>query len=166
MDVLEYWHPPIDWNLFHQGSLSDAAWGYFKQVVLLCHAYRHWEEDARDRRLEPPRHYVFPAEDKRQFKKRRDQWETDIRRSERHRDRAKFLADEAVVRCSHLGAEAAEGTADWKLGFALPLVVRVRPDAAAFAGFDAEQELAGEAEQIAFGWLRKAGYDISHAASA
>jgi hypothetical protein len=119
MDVLEFWHPRIDWNQFHQGSLSDATWGCFKQIVQLCQAFRHWEEDARNRRLEPPKHYVFPEEDQRQFKKRRDQWEADIRRSEKHRDRARFLADQTVVECSHLAAKAAEGSADWKLGFCL-----------------------------------------------
>jgi hypothetical protein len=77
------------------------------------------------------------------------------------RDRARFLADELVVRCSHLGAEAVEGSTDWKLGFALRLVVRVHPEAAAFESFDADQELKDGADQIGLRWLRQAGYEYA-----
>jgi hypothetical protein len=161
MDVLDHWRPLVDWTNFNQGPLSDAVWDRFKQVVQLCQAFRHWDEDARQKRLSPPRHYEFPPEDKRQFEQRKDQWEADIRRSEQHRNRARFLADQTVVECSHLGSKAAEGTADWKLGFALRLAVRAHPEAAAFESFDADQEIKDGADQIGLRWLREAGYEYA-----
>ena len=164
MDVLEYWRPDIAWSDFDQGPISDEVWDRFKQVVQLCHAFCHWEEDAQHKRLSPPKQYLFPPEDKRQFKKRQDEWKADIRRSESHRNRARYLADTAVAELSYLGTNAiageAEGTADWKLWFALRIVVNAYPPAAALKGFKADQELEGEANEIPVRWLRQAGYSI------
>ena len=150
MDILEYWHPDIAWYQFDQGPISDGAWDCFKKVVLLCHAFRHWEEDVQRKQLSPPK-----SKDKRQFEKRREQWESDIRRSEKHRDRARFLADQKIVELSYLGinADGAQGTADWKLWSALRTVVSAHPQAVAFESFDGGREIKDEAAQIALRWL-------------
>lgn len=41
MDVLEYWHPRVGWAGFRQGTVSERMWGYFCQLVQLCHAHGH-----------------------------------------------------------------------------------------------------------------------------
>jgi hypothetical protein len=169
MDVLQHWSPIIDQAAFRQGPISDEVWRCFKQVVQLCHAFRHWEQDAHNKRLSPPRMYSVPAESKRQFKKRQDEWKEDIRRSENHRNRAQFLADDTVARLSYLGTNARANeapedelvrTADWKLWFALRVAVRAHPRACAFEAFDADKELEATGDEIAVRWLRQAGYSI------
>jgi hypothetical protein len=99
-DVLDHWRPTIVWGLFNQGPISDPAWACFKQIVELCHAVRHWDEDLQSRRLSPPLSYDFPAESTREFGRRRDQWQGDIRQNQTHLDRARFLADQTVVALS------------------------------------------------------------------
>jgi hypothetical protein len=62
LDILEFWQPAIDWERFKQGPVSDAVWDQFKQVVIWCHAFRHWTEDARAKRSSPPICTIFPEE--------------------------------------------------------------------------------------------------------
>jgi hypothetical protein len=166
VDVLEYWSPTIDWAKFQQGGISEEVWLCFKQVVQLCHAFRYWETDAQDKRLCPPRLYLdsVPAESRPQFRKREDHWKSEILQSENRRNRAKFLVSEKIAELSYLGTNSvageAEGTADWKLWYALQVAARPYPPAAAFGGFDAEKELDGEVNEIVARWLQQARYSV------
>src|ERR1700730_18341974 len=122
-NVLLPWSPIIDWSRFEQGAISDKVWASFKQLVQFCHAFCHWEQDGQNKRASPPRHYTFPPEDKRQFKKRRDQWDSDIRQSETYMHRAGYLADETIAKMSYLiGPDP-----DWKLSSALRGAVGRQP---------------------------------------
>jgi hypothetical protein len=159
-DVLEHWRPDIEWDRFNQGPISDPAWACFKRFVLLCHALRHWEEDAQEKRQSPPRYTGFSPENWHLFEQRQDQWKAEVRQSEAHRNRARFLVDQTVDALSNVGTDAAgvAGTPDWKLGFALRSAVNAHPQAAAFECFDGEQEMKGEPDEIALRWLRRAGF--------
>lgn len=64
MDVLEFWRPNIDWTSFDQGSISDAMWNHFRNVVMLCHTCEHWKAAANATRLTPPRPYIGMPESK------------------------------------------------------------------------------------------------------
>jgi hypothetical protein len=162
MDVLEYWNPNIDWSKFDQGSITDDIWKHFKELVQLCHAFRHWEEATTDIRLSPPRQWEWPPESARQFKKRQDQWKAEVRRREGHMNRAGFLADQQIAEMSYLVSKDDEGTSAWKMYFALRVAVAEAPHlrckAAAFEGFNANGELDGEVAEIALRWLIQGGY--------
>jgi hypothetical protein len=164
MDVLEYWRPGIDWARFDQGAISDAMWGHFRNVVMLCHAYEHWKANANETRLTPPRSYVGMPEGKREQKKRRDEWKRNIDVKEGHMHRAAFLASEQIALMSYLLTNDDKDTADGKLYFALRLAVahhlphdQARYRAAAFTAFSTDQEIQGDPPDIALRWLRQAG---------
>jgi hypothetical protein len=136
MDALEYWRPVIDWGAFKQGPISDDVWRCFKQAVQLCQAFRHWEDDARKKRLSSPKQFSVPAESPRQFKKRQDEWKREVGQSENHRNRAQFLARDKVAELSYLGTNATTPNIpeservrqpDWKLWSALRVAVNAYP---------------------------------------
>jgi hypothetical protein len=52
MDVLEYWEPNINWELFNQATLHASFWKPFTELVRLCHSYKHWDEAAKYARRE------------------------------------------------------------------------------------------------------------------
>jgi hypothetical protein len=87
MDVLEYWHPSMNWPGFRQGAVSEKMWGYFCQLVQLCHAHGHWQKATQQIRLTPPRASVYGPESKYQRNKRRNEWTGEINRAEGHMHR-------------------------------------------------------------------------------
>ncbi len=164
MDVLEYWHPVVDWTGFKQGAVSEAMWQYFYRVVQLCHAQVHWEKVAQGIRLKPPGPSIYP-ESKYQSKKRRDEWKREIAGAERHMHRAAFLASEEIAGMSYLLTKDDDNSADRRMYLALRIGVRhlldhahARFKVAAFNSFDADTELAGDPEDIARRWSQAAGY--------
>ena len=163
-DVLSRWSPVIDWGRFEQRAISDEMWRYFKQLVQLCHAFRHWEEEIQNKKASPPRHFEFPPENEREYKNRRNQWNTDIRQNETYMHRAGHLAADTLARMSYLIKPNDEGKPDWKLYFALRALrgavvgpPQPRWGAAAFEAFDANRELEGKFDEIAERWLRQVG---------
>ena len=62
MDVLEHYAPRIDWERFQQGPLSDDVWSALRDVLLLCHAYKHWKDVARETRRSRPGPSPFDSE--------------------------------------------------------------------------------------------------------
>ncbi len=171
MDVLQYWHPAIDWTQFSQGTLSDGVWHHFCQLVQLCHAHQHWHEAARKIRLSPPGASFYGQESKYQRNKRRHEWKREIERAEGHMYRAAYLAAEKICAMSYLLTPNDEGTPDWNLYWALRLAVQHQPNhtqarckVAAFEAFDADNEIIGEPLQIARRWLQQSGYSDDIAA--
>jgi hypothetical protein len=165
MDVLEYWHPAVNWSRFAQGAVSERIWRSFSQLVQLCHAHEHWKRAAQQIRLSPPGAPIYGSESKYQRNKRRDEWKREIQSAEGHMHRAGFLAAEMIASMSYLLTNADEGTPDWNLYWALRLAVRHQPHherarckAAAFDAFIADEELKGEPPEIATRWLHQAGY--------
>ena len=161
LDILEFWEPEIEWARFKQGSVSDAVWNRLRRVVILCHAFRHWDQDAGAKRSSPPRHLIFPEESSQDFKGRQAQWKRDIEQSETYKHRAKHLASDEVAKLAFLGtnAEGTKGTPDWKLWYASRLMVAANPAAGAFDSFDADKELKDEVDVIASRWLKEKGRD-------
>jgi hypothetical protein len=170
LDVLAYWTPQIEWERFDCGAISVDVWERFRRTVLLCHAIKHWETAIHSKRLEPPRHYSFPPEDRVEFRKRQNAWQSEIRDLEGHRNRAAFLASDEVAHISYAGtnasakddasAAAAKGTPDWKLWISAKIAVSGRPTSLAFEAFDADRELAGEPNETAKRWLKQVGYAL------
>jgi hypothetical protein len=162
MDVLEYWRPRIVWSQFKRGPVSSKMWTAFKEMVQLCHAFRHWEDSADKLRMAPPQQWASPPENARQFKKRQKKWRQEIRGLEGHMNRAGFLANEKVAEMSYLIGPGGEGSPDGKLWFALRVTLNCPPQpcckAAAFEAFDANRELEAEPAQIVMRWRRQAGY--------
>jgi hypothetical protein len=162
MNVLEYWSPTIVWDNFDQGAISDPVWSKFRQIVQLCHAYRHWDDDLRSKQLSPPKHYVGLVESHRQFKRRQDDWQSELSRSVTNQGRAKYLACTGVTELTYFDtvASGVEKTSDWKLWWVLHIVVPNHPPAAAFESFNADQELTGDTNQIVRRWLQQAGHSV------
>ncbi|MET4297155.1 hypothetical protein ABIB06_007930 [Bradyrhizobium sp. LB8.2] len=164
MDVFEFWRPYIDWTRFDQGPISDAMWNHFRNVVMLCHTCEHWKAAANATRLAPPRSYVGMPESIGDQKRRKNEWKRSIEVQDGHMHRAAFLASEQIALMSYLLTDADKDTPNWKLYFALRGAVahqlphdQARYRAAAFTSFRAEQELEGEATDIALRWLRQSG---------
>jgi hypothetical protein len=163
MDVLEYWRPHIDWSRFDQGAIPDEIWERFKELVQLCHAYHYWQEATRAQRAaRPPRPLYEESAYKR--RKRQQEWKRQIDQCEGHMYRAAYLAAEKMAEMSYLVTNDRANPA-WTLWLALWLALayqpnheRARCNAAAFGEFRVEAELHGSAEEIAAGWLKKAGY--------
>jgi hypothetical protein len=96
MDVLEYWSPNIVWSGFQQGAVSERMWGYFCQLVQLCHAHGHWQKAVQQIRGAPPHASPWP-ETKHQRNKRRHEWKRKIESAEGHMHRAAFTLQESPV---------------------------------------------------------------------
>jgi hypothetical protein len=165
MDVLEYWHPNIGWAGFKQGPVSERMWGYFCQLVQLCHAHEHWQKAVQEIRFAPPRPSIYGPESKYQRNKRRNEWKRDIERAEGHMHRAAFLAAEKIAGMSYLITKDDEGKPDWNMYWALRLAVQHQPKhtqarckIAAFEAFNADAELKGDPMEIARRWSQAAGY--------
>lgn len=159
MDVLEYWRPAVAWADFKQGTVSERMWGYFCQLVQLCHAHEHWEKAAQAIRFTPPRPSIYGPESKYQRNKHRNEWKREIERAEGHMHRAAFLAAEKIAEMSYLISPDNEGKPDWNMYWALLVAVRhlmnqthMRCKAAAFKAFDADAELSGDPVEIARRW--------------
>jgi hypothetical protein len=164
MEPLRHWHPQIDESRFHQGAISGEMWTYFEQFVQLCHAYRHWQQVSLKMRFPPPRQFD-DLESKYSRKKHRDEWKSEVHRSEGHMYGAARLAAGVMAEMSRLIGNVDQDRPDCKLYSALRLAVasfskpeRGRFSAAAFRAFDADRELQGKSDEIASRWLRQAGY--------
>jgi hypothetical protein len=164
MDVLDYWHPQIDWSRFRRGAISNEMWTHFQQFVQLCHAYRHWQHVTVKMRVPPPRPSI-DAESEYVRKKHRNEWKNEVHRSEGHLYRAAHLAADKMAAMSRLIGDADPHGPDWKLYAALRLAVapfpkheRGRFSAAALRAFDADRELQDRSDEIASRWLEQAGY--------
>jgi hypothetical protein len=48
MDTHASWSPSIDWTRFAQGTVSDAMWHAFLDLVSLCHCVEHWRQEAHE----------------------------------------------------------------------------------------------------------------------
>ena len=162
MDGLGEWEPTISWGNFKQGAVSDDMWRSFKQVVRLCHASCHWEQEKRKLRTAPKK---WSHESTRNFNQRREGWRDEFRRCEGHMNRAQSLAVSTMVEMrSHIDGDNLMSP-DSRLCLALIKAVRGQPQmrckVAAFNAFDADTELAGGWEQIADRWLIAAGYSAT-----
>jgi hypothetical protein len=164
MDVLEHWQPSIDWTKFKQGPVSDAVWSDFRDLVQLCHAYRHWKEETRTRQASPPVRPMYPESGYKR-RKRREERRLEIRRAEDHMFRAAYLAaDKLAMMSNWLDRDSEHNAADSKLYLALRFAIapfpheRGRCSAAAFEAFDAASELSSPPQDSANRWLDRAGY--------
>ncbi|MCZ6592412.1 MAG: hypothetical protein O7B98_14910 [Alphaproteobacteria bacterium] len=164
MDILEYWKPEIDWGPFQRGAVSDDMWLKFTELVQLCHAHRHWEEEVRVARSIPLPRPLHSESNYRRRKRARER-KVDIIRREDHMYQAGFLAAEKISEMSYLISPENKGSPDSNLYFALRYAVahqpsheRARFKAAAFNTFDASKELDSEPGEIARRWLSRAGY--------
>jgi hypothetical protein len=165
MDVLEYWRPTIGWAGFKRGTVSEPMWGYFCQLVQLCHAHEHWQKATQEIRFAPPRASVYGPESKYQRNKRNNEWKRDIERAEGHMHRAAYLAADKITSMSYLLTDDDEGKPDWNMYLALRFAIRHQPNhtqarckVAAFRAFDADTELKGDPVEIARRWSLAAGY--------
>jgi hypothetical protein len=164
MDVLEYWQPSIDWTKFKQGPVSDTMWSDFRELVQLCHAYRHWQEAAQSQQASLPSPPPYPKRNHLRSKRRRER-KVENRQIERHMLRAAYLAAQKMaVMSNRLGPDREHPAADYKLYLALLLAIAPLPNhelarcrAVAFEAFDAASELSGSPQDSARRWL-KAGY--------
>src|ERR1700678_2795889 len=97
MDVLEYWHPQVDGSCFERGPLSEKVWERLQNIVLLCHAHRHWQHQANERRRSPiPRPLYGDRESAYARRKRKQEWQSSIDRCETHMYRAAYLVTEQM----------------------------------------------------------------------
>jgi hypothetical protein len=163
MDVLEHWEPSIDWSLFNQGDLHSALWYPFTQLVALCHAYKHWDDVAKNIRRERPPAPLYP-ESRYGRTKRKNEHRSLINSNEDHKYRAAYLAAEKIstIRSLFIVGSAfsfsPEGP-EWKCYLAVEFAVESRPRhesghyrAVAFDSFDAKVELLGDPFPIAQRW--------------
>jgi hypothetical protein len=164
-DVLEHWSPTIGWTKFKRSLIPPKIWARFHTVVQLCHCFRHWKgvaDTQRDTRL--PRPHFFEESGSVSRKRERDR-EAEISRSERHMNRAAFLADQEIAAISHLLTPQDASKPESKLYFALRTATLLdsahksrRFDAVAFQAFDAESELRGDVIAIAARWVKQADH--------
>jgi hypothetical protein len=169
MDVLQYWSPTIDWNLFAQGAVSDPMWRAFKELVTLCHCVEHWHKDRRGLQMTRAPRSLYP-ESSHAKKKSLDERKRAIDVSDNRIHRAAHLANEKIIEMSHLTSPGdPEGTApDFRLCAAAVLSIgrslgheRARYKSVAFDSFDAATELSLEPDITANHWLVRAGYPDS-----
>jgi hypothetical protein len=90
-------------------------WGYFCQLVQLCHAHCHWPKVIQEIRLTPPRTSVYGPESKYQRNKRRNEWEGENNRAEGQMHRAAYLVAERISGMSYLLTKNDEGKPDWHM---------------------------------------------------
>jgi hypothetical protein len=165
MDVLEYWQPSIDWTKFKQGPVSNAMWSDFRELVQLCHAYRHWQEAAQSQQASLPGSTTYSERSHMRSRRRRER-RVENRQIEGHMLRAAYLAAEKMaVMSKRLGPDREHPAADYKLYLTLLLAIaplpnheRARCRAAAFEAFNAATELSGSPQDSARRWLDQAGY--------
>lgn len=167
MDVLKHYSPPIDWQAFQRGALSEDVWAEFKDLVLLCHAFKYWQDAAGQRRRER-RPVPLYAESDYMRRKGRREWQGGLKKLEGHQMRAAYLADGKLSAIANLGSQR-KGTADWNFSLALATAVGtevlLNPTAyerapfhvLAFDRFIAADEVQGEPTQMADEWRRRAG---------
>jgi hypothetical protein len=162
MDVLEHWQPQIDWTLFEQGCISPDVWDSFRKLILLCHAFKYWNNAARSFR--PSRPYFEESTYGRRKRKAAD--ELQRKQLIGHKYRAAFLAAGMIYKIADL-VQAREGTADWTLSLALfnsvseiidTLQGHERADFSvlAFEQFDVTTEINGGPSEIAKVWKDRA----------
>ncbi len=166
MDVLAYWTPQIDWTRFRQGGLADAFWQRFKQLVMLCHAYKHWDDASNEAaRTRPPK--PFYPESRYGRSKRLAEHARGVEEIRDHKYRAAYLACDKIAELSKLfevGTILSPQGPEWRCYLALHFAVEPLPQhershcrAAAFENFDADAELVGEPLEIARRWRHAAG---------
>src|SRR5208282_5858709 len=129
MDVLQYYDPPIDWSKFAQGPLRSDFWNMFRNVVRLCHAYKHWDEEAkREQRTRPPSP-LYPLSRygrQKQASEKRDA----VRRLEGHKYRAAFSVSEVIsnmTRLFEIGTTLSPEGPEFKCYRALVLAIEPYP---------------------------------------
>jgi hypothetical protein len=170
MDVLEYWEPNINWELFNQATLHASFWKPFTELVRLCHSYKHWDEAAKYARRERLVRPLYP-ESRYGRAKRKQEQATQIGGHEDHKFRAAFLAAEKLddMRALFTGGTSftPEGP-EWKCYVALECAIESRPRherghyrAGAFDTFDASTELVGDSFPIAQRWRAAVGDPLS-----
>lgn len=158
MTIFEYSMPNVDWSRFTPGPISTRMWSTFKDFVQLSHAQIHWAKVVQQIRLSPPGPSPFGNETKYQRKKRHDEWKRKIERAEKPMNRAAFLANQKLAEMSYLISNQDEGKPDYKLHFALRMIVPSQEigkwETVAFTSFDGETEMDGEPSEIAARWLQ------------
>lgn len=164
MDVLKYYTPQIDWERIQQGPLSDDVWSAFRDALQLCHAYKHWKDVARETRRSRPGPSSLYSESTYQRRKRRREWELQIKQDESHMYRAAFLAAEKLWAIAHM-MEGRKDTPDWHFSLALMKAVgaetmtntltgheRANFDVLAFDEFNANAEVSSDPDAMASRW--------------
>ena len=168
MDVLEYYMPDIDWQRFRQGPISDDVWSEFRDVLQLCHAYKHWKDVARVTRRSRPSSSSLDRESAYQRRKNREEWKYQIEQDEGHMYRAAYLAAEKIWAIAGM-MEGRQDTPDWHFSLALVNSVGLRAgtdtdyeranfDVLAFDEFDADAEVSSDPGAMASRWRDAAGY--------
>lgn len=168
MDVLRIYDPPLEYEKFNQGPISDDVWSSFIDIVRLCCAYEYWSQLARySARSRPP----APLYDESGYmrRKRRQEHRNETKRYEDHKFRAAFLAAEQLWQLVSL-IQDRDGTPDWHLTEALFIAVgiqhlrnpitgheRAEFDVLALNEFDAATGVCSNAETTATRWRIKAG---------
>ena len=165
MDVLEYYYPKIDWERFSQDSITNDVWSIFCEIIMLCHAYKHWKVVGREhgRQRYQALHYTESTYGRR---KRKDERKAEAATFADHRDRAAFLAAERLWKIANLVGDRKDSQ-DWNLSLALMLAVglnnktkheRANFDVLAFDQFEAMNEVTGDLVAMVEKWRAKAGY--------
>jgi hypothetical protein len=164
MDVLEYWHPTIDWTRFDQGDVSDQMWTAFRHLIQLCHCVEHWRESHRALSLTRPPAPLYTPESRHYRKKRLDEWKRPSQAAENHMHRAAHLADDKVAEMSWLVSPHDQGKPDWRLYFASALSIgrslghlRARYKSVAFDQFASNALSDADPSRTASQWLERAG---------
>ncbi len=169
MDVLAYYTPRIDWERFQRGPISDDVWSAFRDVLLLCHAYRHWKAVVTETRRSGPPPPPLYAESTYLRRKRRREWNLQIEQEETHMYRAAFLAAQKLWAIAGI-VQGRKDMPDWHFSLALMKGVgeaitntstgheRANFDVLAFDEFDANAEVSSDPDAMASRWREAAGY--------
>lgn len=154
MDVLEYWKPEIDWIAFKQGTISDAIWESFRELVQLCHAFRYWQQSEKSLRGVPRSRDKLIMQDNRKM----------LENATNNKLRAAYLASDRMAKISNELSSKLDGSLYMRLRIAVdyrqPYERRLW-DVLAFDSFDAEQELRKPAEEVVDSWILAAGHSLN-----
>jgi hypothetical protein len=156
--------PPINWDGFHQGPLSDDVWAAFRQVVTFANSYKYWKT----RLGESRRPYPGESDSPYKRRKRKHEWQSQFRQEDTNmhasaHQEARFLHDIFGM------VQARQNSAD--LYFAQALLKTVGPEvfdtmrgheranmgALAFEAFDGKQEISDDPSTTAARWRQQNG---------